>query len=295
MINTKMGKIKIGILLVIFMSLLIFASYKIVIVKSYKDTYKQTNNWMEENRGHFESFSGYTKKAEENIFYLKYKDAKDSVSNEDFFELLEGGPEDIYLLDAREDFEHEEGIFKNSIHFRFADILTGTWTEIPRDKKIYVICWTGIRGQIVSDFLRSKNIASFYLERGLESWRDFPESGKYYEMNEKYSSPNYRHLFNTKEIDEKVSEGVSVIDCRTASEFKEISVKGSVRISTILTPSNILEEVYATISSARDIILVCDDIVTCFDAKATGVELEKRGKRVLGFYKDINKYITNAN
>ncbi len=77
------------------------------------------------------------------------------------------------MLDAREDEEFAIGNYPGSHHLRFADIKAGEWIQLPTDQIIYVLCWSGIRGKEVADFLRSKKILARYVERGADGWVSF--------------------------------------------------------------------------------------------------------------------------
>ena len=76
----------------------------------------------------------------------------------------------IFILDAREDEEYEIGHMPGSTHIRFADLLAGMWGDLPEDQEIYVLCWSGIRGKELTEFLRSKAVNARYIEEGADGW-----------------------------------------------------------------------------------------------------------------------------
>ncbi|MEI6510909.1 MAG: rhodanese-like domain-containing protein [Candidatus Uhrbacteria bacterium] len=59
------------------------------------------------------------------------------ISNEDFAAIESTNP---YVLDAREDEEVEIGRYPGSVHVRLADLLDGAYSDIPRDRTVYVFC-----------------------------------------------------------------------------------------------------------------------------------------------------------
>ncbi|MFH1218739.1 MAG: rhodanese-like domain-containing protein, partial [Candidatus Peregrinibacteria bacterium] len=85
-----------------------------------------------------------------------------SITNSKFKSIIDSGQTDYIVMDARENIEHNNGHFPNSTHIRYADLQAGRWIEIPNDKFVYVLCWSGIRGKEVAEFLRTKNIVASY-------------------------------------------------------------------------------------------------------------------------------------
>jgi adenylyltransferase/sulfurtransferase len=83
--------------------------------------------------------------------------------------LLEG--EDIFLLDVREPFEHEEYNIGGTL-IPLNDVIKQAGI-IPADKPVVVYCRKGIRSQIAIQRLQEKfsfnNLIN--LEGGIESWK----------------------------------------------------------------------------------------------------------------------------
>lgn len=50
------------------------------------------------------------------------------------------------------------------------------------------------------------------------------------------------------------------------------------------TPSDSFEKVFSQVKEKSEVVVICDAYVNCFDAKLTGIELEKRGVVFLGRY-----------
>ncbi|MFA6426884.1 MAG: rhodanese-like domain-containing protein [Candidatus Magasanikbacteria bacterium] len=225
------------------------------------------------------------KTAQEYDFFTKNENTNILVTNQDFKNITDSQQSDYIVLDAREDIEYENGYFPGSLHIRFADLKAGRWIELPKDKPVYVICWSGIRGKEVAEFLRTKKIVSSYLENGANGWVEF--GGKWIgeiKFGEKYTDPKYQIVFSTDDVKKKVTEGVVLVDTREPYKFNQSNIAGSVNIPIMYTPTINLEKTFSQVPVNSKVITVCDGYVNCFDAKITGVELERRGHQFLGRY-----------
>lgn len=223
--------------------------------------------------------------SQEYNFFGKNENASMLVTNQNFKNITDGQQSDYIVLDARENIEYENGYFPGSLHIRFADLKAGRWIELPKDKFIYVICWSGIRGKEVAEFLRTKKVVASYLETGANGWVEF--GGKWtgeIKFGEKYTDSRYQIVFGTEDVKNKVKEGVILIDTREPYKFKQWHIAGSFNIPIMYTPTIDLEKTFNQVPANSKIITVCDGYVNCFDAKLTGVELERRGHQFLGRY-----------
>jgi rhodanese-related sulfurtransferase len=208
-------------------------------------------------------------------FFANNAAGKLLLTNQEFKTAIGSGRNDFIVLDARENIEYENGYFPGSLHIRAADLRDGRWAELPKDKFIYVICWSGIRGKEVAEFLRTKALVVSYLENGANGWVEF--GGEWVggiKFLEKY----------TDEIKKMVGEGVVLVDTREPDKFQKWHIAGSVNIPIMHTPTNNFKTVFAQIPAKSKFVAICDGYVNCFDAKITGVELEKAGHQFLGRY-----------
>jgi rhodanese-related sulfurtransferase len=207
------------------------------------------------------------------------------VTNKAFKDITAIASDDYLVLDARENVEYENGYFPGSVHIRFADLKAGRWLELPQDKFIYVFCWSGIRGKEVAEFLRTKQLSAFYVENGASGWVEF--GGKWIggiKFTEKYTADKYRVVLEAEDVKTKVSEGVVLVDSREPYKFKKWHIPGSFNIPIMYTPTINMKETFAQVPVGSKVITVCDAYVNCFDAKITGVELERLGYTFLGIY-----------
>lgn len=203
-----------------------------------------------------------------------------TLSNESF---TQADFSSIFVLDAREDEEFAIGRFPGSTHVRFADLLAGAWTELPTDQEILVLCWSGIRGEEVTSFLRSKGLAARFLEEGADGWVRF---GGVWEgeiaFSSVYAQERYSRTFTTSEVYALIDNGVVLVDAREDEVFARDGIANSIHITSIFTSTIALEELLDQVPAGSQVITVCDDFVSCFDAKIVGIKLEQRGHTFLG-------------
>lgn len=277
----------------IFLSSVTFIIITIAIILSYfYTTYKQNSEyqkWLIESQKYaITQNNNYTKEekiAQENNFFTENKNKNILLTNQELKGITNGQQTNYLVLDARENLEYENGHFPKSLHIRFADITAGQWTELPKDKFVYVICWSGIRGKETAEFLRTKNVVASYLENGASGWVEF--GGQWIgniKFSQEYADSKYQIVLDTEDVKNKVRAGVILVDTREPNKFNKSHIAGSVNIPTMYTPFSEMEKAFGQVPANSRVITVCDTYVNCFDAKITGVELERRGHQFLGRY-----------
>jgi len=217
-------------------------------------------------------------------FFEAHKYEPPYVTNSNF-QIVLAKTSNLFILDAREDEEYSIGRFPGSKHIRFADIKAGAWVGLPTDKVIYVFCWSGIRGKEVVDFLRSKKIFAQYIEKGASDWVAF--GGKWegeIHFYDHYSANQYRIILTLDEVKSHMQQGVVVVDSRIQAKYTKWHIPGSINIPIIYTPTGKMNDVLDQVHAGTDVITICDDFVSCFDANITGMKLEKKGHIFLGRY-----------
>ncbi len=258
-----------------------------------------TDKWSQELR---ESENGLKSAPPENTdiplfagnetdFYKLNKDLDEKISNAEFRTILgSSAASDYIILDARENIEYELGHIPGSIHMRFADLTAGEWKELPTDKHIYVICFSGMRGKEVSDFLRDKKLAARYLEKGAFDWVNFGGNweGKidFYKV---FAEERYSSLLSAEQLEQLPAE-VVLVDTRLPQKYSQGHLGGAINIATLSTPSSELQSRYAQVVQGSKVVTICDELASCFDATVTGIELERRGVIFLGKYSTSGEF-----
>lgn len=211
-----------------------------------------------------------------------------SIDNEAFEAVLGQNP---YILDAREDEEFEIGNIQGSIHIRFADLVDGRWKELPTDREVYVLCWSGIRGKEVTEFLRSKGVNARYLKEGADGWVSWGgDWNGEIKFSHVYKAERYNKILSLTEFANEIDSGVFIVDSREKDQYDEWHIENSLNIPIIYTASDDIDALMNTVPPASKVVTVCDGWVSCFDAKITGVKLEKRGHTFIGRFDNLPEY-----
>lgn len=206
-----------------------------------------------------------------------------AISNDEFKQTVSGSTNGYYILDARENIEFENGHYPGAQHIRFADLKSGRWIELPTDRPVFVLCWSGIRGKEVAEFLKTKRIQARYLETGVDGW--VSSGGSWtgeVAFLKVFTDDRYKKVFSIDDVERKMESGAILVDSRSPLAYQEWHIPGSISIPLMYTPTISLESSFAQVPPHSTIITVCDEYVNCFYAKLTGVELERRGHTFLG-------------
>ena len=76
---------------------------------------------------------------------------------------------DATILDVREPFEYAAGHVAGSMHVPMNEV-GARLDDIPRDRRVVVVCHLGQRSALVADFLRQRGVDAHNLDGGLEAW-----------------------------------------------------------------------------------------------------------------------------
>ncbi len=206
-----------------------------------------------------------------------------SFTNQELDALMQSGT--LFLLDARENLEYDIGNIPTSTHIRFADLKEGKWMSLPSDRKIIIVCWSGMRGKKVAEYLRWQWKDAYFLEHGVDGWvtSGWSWSGEV-KFSHVYSAPNYSLTFTTAQVKEYVAQWTRLIDAREGEKYMKWHIAGIPNISFLATPTGMIDQVLAQVSQWERVIVVCDGYINCFDAKIVGIELEKRWVEFLWRY-----------
>lgn len=224
-------------------------------------------------------------------FFDEHSEEANFISNADLAAALASDRNDYILLDARENLEIEAGRIPGAVNIRFADLLSGEWNQLDKDKYIYVICASAMRGEEVSSFLREKKLVAQHLEEGAQSWVEWGGDFEGTIVFSDYYSNWYYHLYlTTAEVRSKVAAGAVLIDSREPGIFESEGLLNSLYIALLYTPTEEIEKTFAQVPPGSTVITVCDDWINCFDAKMVGIELERLGHNYVGRYNKPNEY-----
>ncbi len=97
-----------------------------------------------------------------------------SVPAEMFAKAIETKDENVVILDVRTDEEAEEGMIAGAIAIP-AEEVTERISELPKDKKVYIHCSTGIRAEMAFISLKEKGIDASFLDANIK----VAQGGKY--------------------------------------------------------------------------------------------------------------------
>jgi rhodanese-related sulfurtransferase len=78
-------------------------------------------------------------------------------------------PDEVYLLDVREDDEWAAGHAPGAVHVRLAE-LNERSAEIPRDREVYVICRSGARSAYATQALSGAGWNAINVSDGMTGW-----------------------------------------------------------------------------------------------------------------------------
>ncbi len=222
--------------------------------------------------------------SDDNSFFNQNRTLPVAINNTDFQKAAGTNPL-LYVLDAREDEEYDIGQYPGSHHIRFADLAAGEWIQVPTDRVVYVFCWSGMRGKEVADFLRTKNIVARYIENGADDWVNF--GGQWngsVKFSSRYGEARYQKVFTLSEMKKQIETGTVIVDSRPANKYAKHHLPDSINIPMIYTSTSKIPAALAQVPAGKTVITVCDDFISCFDAKVTGIKLEKEGHIFLGRY-----------
>ena len=77
---------------------------------------------------------------------------------------------EIQILDVRDDTERNHALIKGSIHIKLTEIAE-RYSELNKDKNIFVMCHTGVRSQVAVKWLRSKGFDyAVNVLGGIDAW-----------------------------------------------------------------------------------------------------------------------------
>jgi rhodanese-related sulfurtransferase len=131
-----------------------------------------------------------------------------------------------------------------------------------------------------------RQIIACYLEKGADGWVKF---GGIWNGSIEFASVHpeerYRVVLETAAVHDAITEGATIVDSRQSTSYNTWHIPGSINLPIIYTPTSKLTTAFEKIPSGTTLITVCDDFVSCFDAKLVGLKAEQdRGVTFKGRY-----------
>ncbi len=219
----------------------------------------------------------------ESEFFRKNSSLPLAISHADFQRELEAGK--TFVLDAREPEERAIGRLPGSGHIRFGDLREGGWRDLPRDTVVTVVCYSGVRGELVARFLRSRGIVARYIEQGAVEW--VADGGSWegeIDFYGHYDDPRFRTFLPPEAL---CHRDAVLVDARPAYKFDERHLPGAKRVLIGYATTPEADRMLSAIPARRPVILVCDEYSSCFDATIAALRLQVRGHPFIGLYQDV--------
>ena len=95
----------------------------------------------------------------------------DRIDSNEAMAMLDSDPDNIVVVDVRNDDEWASGHVTGALHL-FIDEITDRIEELPKDKKLLFICAIGVRSAKVGNaLLRHGHKQAIHLKGGLEAWK----------------------------------------------------------------------------------------------------------------------------
>ena len=193
---------------------------------------------------------------------------------------------DYILLDAREPYEQSLfGVLANDIiQTRYGDIANGNLKNIPTDKKIIVICYSGIRGYFVALLLKYYGVNDVaFVRGGLSAWQR--------EGLPIYGSSDYTYLMRDPDYKkftaaELMHSTALKLDFSRADLFQPQQFPN---LHNFVYEFASMDAVVAQVTGLPDagVVLLCRTESSCFDATNFAYLLRQHGKRIIGYYDDF--------
>ncbi len=193
--------------------------------------------------------------------------------------LLSKSPENLVLIDVREAMEIKAFFLSGSRFYRYGDFVNNIFPDLPKNKKIVIVCYSGIRGFLIANLLQLKgykNIA--FIRGGLGAW---VEAGLPIEGRDEFDFIDDRYPLLT-EAEVKNSSYAKIYIETVAPPEKRLLPAYSYEGDLVSTND---QDRFIQRFISEPIILICDTESSCFSAVAFGYLFEKSGGKIEGYLK----------
>lgn len=196
----------------------------------------------------------------------------------------------IMVLDIREPEEREIGFIPaTSTVIRYGDLIHDLGRVLPHEKDILVICWTSIRGEEITSFLRANGFnRAFAIKGGLQGetalgdsagdpgWisAGLPWQGDEH-WSDKFTNFVYASLTQTKK---RFDAGATIVDTRDPEDEQKLHLPGTFSMPIkYMTSSEVSSTIAMLDPDKKTLIVTCEGYVDCFYARILGVRLSRIG------------------
>lgn len=206
----------------------------------------------------------------------------ESFSPQQLNTLLNEHPGTVQLLDVREAYELSGYSLRGATAFRYGDLVNNQVPGLDKNKRVVVICYSGIRGYLVANLLKSLGFGeTAFIRGGLEAWneQELPAVGDYdaYEF--------LGQVYDRLDFNEMTNSYAAKIDFRLSSLENINRAFSNLKLyNGELAPSTTVKAFVESLS-AEPVLLLCETESECYDARNFAYAYEQAGGSVLGYYK----------
>ncbi|MCH8519292.1 MAG: rhodanese-like domain-containing protein [Nanoarchaeota archaeon] len=207
---------------------------------------------------------------------------KQIISN-DFIENI-GTYEDlnILILDIRDNISFQRGKFKDSLHIKLADLVSGGWENLSLEEYDYVflVCYAGTSGYLATEFLTSKGFNNiYYFKNGLLEFTQHQLFRELYEGEFVLSFPANQNSFLTLQEFNTLqnNDEIVLLDIRPITKFinEPISQNAHYFFYEAMTTKQV-DIFFSQFEPNTQFILYCDSGLTCWLTGVIFYELQNR-------------------
>ena len=231
--------------------------------------------------------------------YERHKDGLDNIrlqtitsfTPEKLYQHLKESPKKLFFLDVRGAYEQKMFYLPFQAKAHYGDLVHGIINDqlkqiLPTDKRIVVLCHSGLRGYLAANVLAQqgyKNVA--FLQGGLANWNKLklPIQG-----NEDYSA-NLDHYKAFSEYQAKHAKKMLKVEIDPGEGFKK-DMPDLLRLPYEVTTSNNLNQ-FLTQSRNKTVLMVCRSYAGCFHTLNLGYMIEQAGGKVAGVFDRSGEFI----
>jgi rhodanese-related sulfurtransferase len=226
------------------------------------------------------------------VAYLKYgyilklllsKQLPDNLAASDFELKSIRDNSSILLVDVREPEEFEYGHFKGAVNYRYVDLLKdkdvqNQLREQSINKKVVFYCLNGFRSNVIYNYFIEVDPSMETKWLNLVNNPDFdkPSNSDLWLGGKGFISSLPSKKIKMPEFEKLYQGNLYIIDARNELNSKVFSANTDVKIPMSLTSREQLS-VISKIPTEKEIVIFCDDDISCFFSDTLSINLINRG------------------